>query len=129
MLRVTPYAAAFCGVLLCWLGVRVSLMRMRLKVALGDGGNSKLDRARRVHANLLEHALPVLLLLLVYELIGGATAIAAAVAVIFGLSRVGHLAGFGLKKGLRLHFVSAGVTYAVELALSLLVLAQMLLRK
>ncbi len=41
---------------------------MRLKVGLGDGGDELLRRAIRVHANAVEWALPILLLLTLAEL-------------------------------------------------------------
>ena len=56
------------GLLLIVLAARVSLLRRRFKVGLGDGGQHELQRAIRAHGNLVEWALPAILLLLVAEL-------------------------------------------------------------
>lgn len=60
-ITVTLALAAFCGLLLVGLALRVSALRMRHKVPFGDGGNTALMRAIRVHANTAEHA-PVFVL-------------------------------------------------------------------
>ena len=56
------------GLLLLALAARVSLLRRRFKVGLGDGGQRELQRAIRVHGNAVEWAVPAILLLLVAEL-------------------------------------------------------------
>jgi uncharacterized membrane protein YecN with MAPEG domain len=61
---ISALYAAPLAVLAVGLGVRIALLRMRLRVGLGDGGKSELARAIRVHANLLETA-PIALLMLV----------------------------------------------------------------
>lgn len=51
---VAPYAAVL-GLLFAALSVRTLLLRRRLRVALGDGGDERLLRAMRVHANFAEY--------------------------------------------------------------------------
>jgi len=68
MPAVVAFYAGLTGLLLVVLALRVSARRMRLKVGLGDGGDELLRRAIRVHANAVEWALPILLLLTLAEL-------------------------------------------------------------
>lgn len=60
---VTPIFAAVLLLLVTLLAMNVSMLRMRHKVSLGDGGNKALTRAIRAHANALEHSLPFIFLL------------------------------------------------------------------
>jgi uncharacterized membrane protein YecN with MAPEG domain len=71
---IAPYAAAL-GLLFALLSVRSLLLRRRLRVALGDGGNEQLLRATRAHANFAEYA-PLALLLLVLAEQAGAPGLA-----------------------------------------------------
>ncbi|HYT97321.1 MAG TPA: MAPEG family protein, partial [Casimicrobiaceae bacterium] len=68
MPAIAAFYAGLTGLLLIVLALRVSARRMRLKVSLGDGGDDSLRRAIRVHANAVEWALPILLLLVLAEL-------------------------------------------------------------
>jgi uncharacterized membrane protein YecN with MAPEG domain len=70
---IAPYAAVL-GLLFVLLSVRTLLLRRRLGVALGDGGNERLLRATRAHANFAEYA-PLVLLLLVLVAQAGAPAL------------------------------------------------------
>ena len=68
---VTPIYAALAGLLLLLLSVRVVTMRHKLRAALGDKGDTMLERRIRVHGNFVEYAPITLLLLLLVELQGG----------------------------------------------------------
>ncbi len=68
MPAVTMLYAGLIGILLIVLAARVSGLRGRHKVGLGDGGIADLQRAIRVHGNTVEWAVPGILLLLVAEL-------------------------------------------------------------
>ena len=48
---VTAALTGFCGLLLVVLAARISRLRLRHKIAWGDGGNTELMRAVRLHAN------------------------------------------------------------------------------
>lgn len=72
MLAHTAVFAALLILLVTVLSINVSACRIRLRISLGDGGNKKMRRAIRCHANCLEHAVPFVLLLMFFEL-GGAT--------------------------------------------------------
>jgi len=55
-----------------FLTLRVARLRFERRVGLGDGGDKELARAIRVHANAVETQPIVWLLMLAYELGGGA---------------------------------------------------------
>jgi len=57
--------AGLLGLIYAYLAFRVSLMRMRYRISLGDGGKSDLSQAIRAHANFVEYVPFTLLLLLI----------------------------------------------------------------
>lgn len=115
---VTVTLTAFCGLLLVGLSMRISMLRMRHKVAFGDGGNTELLRAIRVHANTAEHAPIFLLMVLAWELARGGSGFLTTVAVAFVLARVGFTAAL-LGRGLhRLRMATALLTYLTQAALA-----------
>lgn len=69
MPTITALYAGCIGLLLLAFAARISYLRWTLRIGLGDGGNSTMQRAIRVHGNAVEWALPALLLLLVAELV------------------------------------------------------------
>lgn len=120
---VTMVLAAACGLLLVGLAMRISMLRMRHKVAFGDGGNTALLRAIRVHANTAEHAPIFILLALAYELARGPTGFLVAVAAAFLLARIGFAAAL-LGRGLhRLRMATALATYLAQAVLAAALLA------
>lgn len=62
---LTPIYAALLAVLFVVLSLRAILLRQRLGVPIGDGGNKQLRRAIRVHANFAEYV-PLALLLMYF---------------------------------------------------------------
>ncbi len=121
---VTGFAAAVCGLLLLFLAMRVSQLRLRHQVALGDGGIAELARAIRAHANTMEQVPIFLLMSLCYEMYLGA-----------GLSLMLLVAGFLFARllfawGLSTATVSpsrrlgAALTYLTQLGLALALLVQ-----
>lgn len=78
------------ALLLLVLAARVVLLRRRLNVGLGDGGQKELQRAIRAHGNLVEWAVPGILLLLVAELNRGPASLL-------------HLCGLAILVGRLLH--------------------------
>lgn len=117
----TPLFAAVLLLLVSLLGLNVSLLRMRLKISLGDGGNKGMLQAIRAHANALEHSLPVILLVFFREQQVGCTRGLTAIAAAFVLGRVFHAAGM-LGGPFILRRIGATTTILVELGLGLLVL-------
>ena len=68
MPAITALYAGLIGFMLIVAALRISVLRWRLKVGLGDGGDRVLTRAIRVHANLVEWGVPAAVLLLLAEL-------------------------------------------------------------
>ena len=60
---ITAMYAAFAGLLVLLLSIRVVLVRQRSKIGIGDGSNHERTRCIRVHGNAIEY-LPLLLILL-----------------------------------------------------------------
>jgi len=115
---VTVALAAFCGLLLVGLASRISVLRFRLKIAFGDGGNPALMRAIRTHGNTAEHAPVFLLLALAWELARGTTGLLVGAAVLFVVARVLFTVGV-LGRGLHLlRMAGALFTYVAQLLLA-----------
>jgi hypothetical protein len=96
-LPVTLGAAAAAVILNTWLGWRITSLRARLKVSVGDGGHEPLLRRMRAQANFIEHAPLFLILLGGLELSGANRLALAIIAVIFVISRIAH--GIGMEGG------------------------------
>ena len=59
----TPLYAALLGLIFVALSIRTIRLRRRYGVGVGDGNNTELQRAARVHANFAEYV-PLALLLI-----------------------------------------------------------------
>jgi uncharacterized protein len=117
-LPVTMMLTAICGLLLVVLAMRISGLRMRHKVAFGDGGNAALMRAIRVHANTAEHAPIFILLALAYELARGPTTFLVAIVTVFVVARIGFAIAI-LGRGLhQVRMVTAMLTYLTQAVLA-----------
>lgn len=115
---VTMTLTALLGLLLVGLAMRISMLRMRHKIAFGDAGNQELMRSIRAHANTTEHAPIFILLALAYELARGTTGLLVVLAVLFVLARLGFAAAL-LGRGLhRLRMATALLTYLTQVVLA-----------
>jgi uncharacterized protein len=90
----TAAAAAFVNI---WLGWRISALRRKLKVSVGDGGQEPLLRRMRAQANFIENAPFFLILLAALELSGANRLALWIIAAVFILARIAH--GFGMDGG------------------------------
>lgn len=120
------------GLLALWyvvLSVRVTSLRGRYKVSLGDGGHTQLQRAIRGHANFSEYVPLTLLLMAILEFsrfppyalhVLGVTLLAARLLHGYALSFTGHFR-FGRVAG-------AGLTFLVLIVAGLLCIYQAALR-
>ena len=70
MPQIVPIYAGLLGLVFIFLSVRVIRARRQERVALGDGGNPRLRRAIRVHANFAEYVPLALILIAFAELQG-----------------------------------------------------------
>jgi uncharacterized membrane protein YecN with MAPEG domain len=68
---ITALYAAILAILVTALAMNVTATRMKLGISLGDGDNSQMSRAIRIHGNAIEYIPLALLLMLIYELNGG----------------------------------------------------------
>ncbi|MES2683779.1 MAG: MAPEG family protein [Pseudomonadota bacterium] len=121
---VTGFAAAVCGLLLLFLAMRVSMLRMQHQVALGDGGIAALMRAIRVHANTVEQVPIFLVQCACYEIYLGAGPLLIALVAAFLLARGLFAWGLSRRTLSAPRRVGAGLTYIVQLILSLCLLEQ-----
>lgn len=121
MVTETPVFAALLLLLVTLLAVNTSLTRMRLQIRLGDGGDERMTRAIRAHANAFEHVLPFVLLLFFYEQSGACTTAIRWFGGLFLAARLGHAIGM-LRGPFNLLRFGASLTAVLEvwLALSLL---------
>src|SRR5919106_6880968 len=97
---ITALYAALVALVLLVLALRVSSVRMRLKINLGDGGDPGLQRAVRAHANAVEWALPVLVLMLIAELNRATPLFLHACGIVLVLARILHGAGLSRVSGM-----------------------------
>jgi uncharacterized membrane protein YecN with MAPEG domain len=93
LLPITALYAAILTLILMALAINVTLHRRKLRVGLGDGSNPVMLRAVRMHGNAAEYIPIALLLMLVYELNGGAHTTLHVCGCALILGRVLHAAG------------------------------------
>lgn len=114
ILPITLTIAAAAAVLHIWLAARVSQLRNRHKVSIGDGGNEALIRRMRAHANYGENLPVALILLALLELAGGDARILWGAAILFVFSRLLHAFGMDRPSPSRLRmFGMIGSTLAL----------------
>jgi len=87
---VTALYAAVLAILVTAFAINVTATRMKLRISLGDGGNSLMSRAMRIHGNAIEYIPVALLLMIAYELNGGSRVVL-------------HIAGIALVASRSLH--------------------------
>lgn len=124
-LMTIPFTATLTGLLallLVFLAARISMLRMRHKISLGDGGNPELLRAIRLHANTAEHVPLYLLLSLGYEMTAGADTWLLALNSAFFVSRLAYTWGMMVKGVTRRRQLATLVTYLCQSALAALLL-------
>lgn len=97
LLPVTLTAAAAAAILAIWLSIRVGQVRGSEKVSIGNGGNDKVIRRMRAHANFVENTPFVLILIAGIEMTGKGGNWLAYVAAIYMLGRIAH--GLGMDDG------------------------------
>ena len=90
VLTITLTIAGAAALLNLWLGMRVSQLRIRDKVSVGDGGNARIAARMRAHANFVEYVPTFLILLGLVELARGTQTWLWAVGILFILGRLMH---------------------------------------
>lgn len=96
ILPITLTTAAACAVLNLWLALGVANRRIKGKVLIGDGGDAALFARQRAHANFVEYAPFILILIAGIELAGGSALWLQVAAVAFVVARLAH--GLGMTR-------------------------------
>ncbi|MER3547334.1 MAG: hypothetical protein C4338_06895 [Rhodanobacteraceae bacterium] len=123
MNHVTGLYAALCALLIVVLSIRVVWLRNTEKVGIGTGGNEKLARAIRAHANAVEYLPIALLLLLILDLDGTKPWLLHLFGIVLIVARVLHAIGLSNYAGLSFGRAAGIVlTLVTILAMALLLL-------
>lgn len=81
---------------LIYVSARVGMVRTRLKINLGDGGNDEMIRAIRTQGNYVEYAPMALVGLLALAALGQGTVLIHSLGAAFLGARIAYLLGLGL---------------------------------
>lgn len=90
---ILPIYAAIFAIFFVFLSIRTSRQRRKLKIGLGDSGNTDMQRAVRVHANFAEYVPLCLLMLYLVEQSGVYAWFMHALCVGLLLGRLSHAYG------------------------------------
>ncbi|WP_010184207.1 MAPEG family protein [Sphingomonas sp. PAMC 26605] len=115
LLPIALVSAGAAAILNVWLALRTSAIRRQTGIGIGDGGNEALIRRMRAHANFIEAAPFIVILIALIEITTGSSLWLWGASVLFVLARIAHAVGmdgvrFGRAAGTR-------VTFALLLAL------------
>ena len=100
MPRIVLLYASLLGLILIYLSYRVVSYRVKYKVGIGDGGNTKLACAIRVQGNFVEYVPIALLLILFVELAGFSAWVMHVLGITLLGGRVWHAQGLGATSGM-----------------------------
>lgn len=118
LLPVTLVIAAACGLINIWLALRLTRGRLKGKVMVGDGGDPAMHAGMRAHANFVEYAPIVLILMALIELARGPLVVLWAIGAVFVLARIAHPLGMSRPSPNPLRAGGALVTWVVTLLLA-----------
>ena len=118
ILPIALTIAAAAALLHIWLAARVSQLRRRHHVSIGDGGNVALATRMRAHANFAESMPIFLILLALIELAVGSDLWLWAAAILFILGRLLHAFGMDRPAPNALRMIGMGLTALVILGLA-----------
>jgi uncharacterized membrane protein YecN with MAPEG domain len=122
---ITALYAGILALIFVALGINVTRHRVKLRVALGDGGNPEMLRMIRLHGNAAEYIPFAVVLMALYEINGGWHTALHVIGIVLIVARVlqswnmwtTENAGFGRRTG-------QGLTWLSILALALLNLSK-----
>ena len=98
-LIITPLYVALAAIILLVLTARVILLRRRLAVGLGTGGDPELEKAVRCHGNFTEYAPIGLILMASAELSGAAAGSIHTIGILLIAGRLLHAWGLSKSRG------------------------------
>lgn len=117
-LPITLTIAGAAAIMNVWLGLRVSLLRRRHGISIGDGGRPDVTTRMRAHANFAEYAPFFLILLALVELARGSEQWLWIVSILFILARLAHPIGMDRSRSNILRIAGIVVTWATLLILA-----------
>jgi uncharacterized protein len=120
-LPITLTIAAAAALVNIWLMLRCGQARTSQKVSVGDGGNELVIRRMRAHANFIESAPLVLVLIGALEATGGTSTWLWIVGIAFIVGRLAH--GLGMDGGALGKGRAAGTVISMLTLLGLAVMA------
>lgn len=123
ILPITLTIAGACGLIALWLGLRVSQLRIRHKIMVGDGADERLTARMRAQANFTEYAPLFLLLLGLVEMARGSDTWLWFAAIVFVLARLAHPFGMDRPAPNILRMGGALLTWLVLLGLAVYAIA------
>lgn len=118
-LPITLTIAAAAALISLWLGARVSQLRIRHKVSIGDAGNERVACRMRAHANFAEYTPLFLILLGLVELARGSQPWLWGVGILYILARLAHPFGMERPAPNPLRMGGVMITWAVLLGLAI----------
>jgi len=98
ILPITLTTAGAAAILNLWLAMRAGRVRMASKVSIGDGGHAALTARMRAHANFVEYAPFIVILIGLIELAGGNANLLWGASILFILARIAHAFGMDVEK-------------------------------
>jgi uncharacterized membrane protein YecN with MAPEG domain len=122
---VTPLYAAVLAAVFLLLTLRVIQQRGAARVALGDGGNTALQRAIRAHANFAEYVPLALIMLLILEMSRFSLYLIHLLGILLVIARLLHGYALAYTAGFRFgRTAGATLTFAILVVEALLCLYQ-----
>jgi hypothetical protein len=120
---IVPAYAAILAFIYIFLSVRVIRMRGAAKVAIGSGGNTRLERRMRVHANFAEYVPLALILLTFLEMQAHSRYLIHILALALIAGRLLHAYGVSQEKeDIRLRVTGMVTTFAVLIVAGIVLL-------
>lgn len=124
-MRITGLYAALLALMMIGMAVRVMLLRQKLSIGLGDGGNRTLACAIRAHGNAMEYVPISLILLLVLELNQTLPLLLHVFGIVLVLGRIAHAIGIsGTPRMSAGRAIGAALTVLVMAAMALMLIWQ-----
>jgi uncharacterized protein len=118
ILPISLTITAAAALLHVWLSYRVSQLRLRHKVSIGDGDNLAVRTRMRAHANFAENTPLVLILIALLELAGTHATFLLAAGMIYVLARILHAFGMDHRQPSKLRMIGILGSWGVLLALA-----------
>jgi len=117
-LPITLTIAAGAALINIWLGTRVSRLRLRDKVSVGDAGNPMILGRMRAQANFVEYTPIFLVLLAVVELAAGSPTWLWGVGIVYIVGRLLHPFGLDRPAPNPLRMIGILITWVVLVGLA-----------